>query len=110
MLLIFALPVAGLVIGIIMNMMLPNGSKLNGVDVMPLFLLYPCQLITQVQQVPSFLPYGFLFYFILILCAAIRWAVINKNISMGKIFREFWSYLDICSLLWYLGLLVVVLV
>ncbi|MCD5491495.1 DUF3397 family protein [Lactobacillus delbrueckii subsp. lactis] len=42
--------------------------------------------------------------------AAIRWAIINKNISLGKMFRQFWSYLDACSFFWYCGLLLVVMI
>ncbi len=109
MLMIFLLPVFGLACAYLVNLIWPRAA-FRGYDVMPFFLIYACQLMTNLKGVQSFLPAGFLLYFILILLAAIRWAMINKNISLGKMFRQFWSYLDACSFFWYCGLLLVVMI
>ncbi|MGN1407884.1 DUF3397 domain-containing protein [Lactobacillus sp.] len=106
---ILLLPVIGLAAAYVVNLIWPKAS-FRGYDVMPFFLIYACQLLTDLKKLPSFLPSAFLLYFILILLSAIKWAMINKNISLSKMFRQFWSYLDACSFFWYLGLLLVTMI
>lgn len=108
MLLIFLIPILGLLVARAVTVFLPK-AQFRGFDVLPFFFIAGCQLITDYKNKPSFLPYGFLLYACLVLFSAIEMAVINKNIDSKKIIKKMWNYLDICSLIWYLGLLVIVL-
>lgn len=105
---IFLLPALGLLLNALIVRVFPK-AKFKGYDVLPFFFIPACQLITSIKHKPSFLPYGFLFYFILVLIVTIRIAVQNKNISMKKTLRRLWNYLIACSVFWYIGLLIVVL-
>ena len=59
---------------------------------------------------PSFLPYGFLIYFILVIVVSLNDAIKNKNISLSKTLRKLWDYLGACTSLWYVGLLLMMLI
>ncbi|QNQ80615.1 DUF3397 family protein [Lactobacillus sp. PV034] len=105
---IFLLPILGLLLDALIVKVFPK-AKFKGYDILPLFFIPACQLLTTLKHKPSFLPYGFLFYFILILIVTIKIAVQNKNISMKKTLRQLWDYLIACSVFWYVGLFIVVL-
>ena len=64
MLFIFLIPVIGLVAAFLINKIFPH-AQFRGYDVLPFFLFAACNLATTHANLPSFLPYGFLFYFIL---------------------------------------------
>ena len=102
---IFVLPVIGLIIAILLDKIFPR-AQFSGRDVLPFFLIAACSLITFNKKLPSFLPYGFLLYFILAIGVSLKAAIINKNISLGKTIRQLWDYLDLCTIFWYLGLLI----
>lgn len=103
MILIFLLPLVGILMVALINRFFPR-AKFRGADILPFFFLPSCELITRLQNRPSFLPYGFLFFFILVIILAIRLAVKHKNISFWHTIHYLWAYLNICSLIWYLGL------
>lgn len=102
---IFVLPVIGLIIAILLDKVFPR-AQFSGRDILPFFLIIACNLITLNKNLPSFLPYGFLLYFILAIGVSLKAAIINKNISLGKTIRQLWDYLDLCSIFWYFGLLI----
>lgn len=108
MLLIFLLPIIGLAAAFIINKIFPR-AQFRGYDVLPFFLIAACSLATAHAKEPSFLPYGFLFYFILVIIVTLNDAIKNKNISMGKTIRKLWDYLAACSCFWYLGSLVIMI-
>lgn len=102
---IFGLPVIGIVLAILLNKIFPR-AQFSGRDILPFFFIVACGLITLHKNLPSFLPYGFLLYFILAILVSLIAAIKNKNISLGKTIRQLWDYLDWCSIFWYLGLLI----
>lgn len=106
---IFLLPILGLVLAALVTKVFPK-AKFRGYDVLPFFFIGACQIITMQNHKPSFLPYGFLLYFILVVIVAVRIAIENKNISLGKTIRVLWNYLTACSILWYVGLLILVII
>ncbi|MDF7638801.1 DUF3397 family protein [Lactobacillus sp. ESL0791] len=108
MLLIFLIPLIGLLLAALLNRFFPK-THFRGYNILPFFFITACSLITSYQKKPSFLPYGFLIYFILVIIVAINNAIKYKNISLGKIFGELWDYLTACSMLWYLGLILMVI-
>ncbi|GFZ27725.1 DUF3397 family protein [Lactobacillus corticis] len=105
MLAIILIPVAGLVAGWLVGHMFPK-AQFSGWDVLPFFFVPACGLITIYNKKPSFLPYGFLTFFILVLLVVIRIAIREKNMAVGKTFHLLWQYLTMCSCLWYVCLLV----
>lgn len=107
MLLIFLLPIIGLAVAFIINKIFPK-AQFRGYDILPFFLIVACNLITTRADRPSFLPYGFLFYFILVIIVSLNDAIKNKNISMGKTIRKLWNYLVACSCFWYVGSLIII--
>lgn len=104
MFLVFALPLLGLVLAALINRLIPK-AKIRGYDVLPFFFIAACQQATSIRHYPSFLPYAFLFYFILVILVSILTALKNKNISFGKTFRRLWNYLTLSSIFWYLAVL-----
>lgn len=109
MLLIFLLPIIGLAVAFIINKIFPR-AQFRGYDVLPFFLIVACSMATTHAKEPSFLPYGFLFYFILVIIITLNDAIKNKNISLGKTIRKLWDYLAACSCFWYLGSLIIMIV
>lgn len=109
MLLIFMVPLLGIGVAALINKLFPN-IQFKGADVLPFFFIPACNLITRFQKRPSFLPYGFIFFIILVIIYTVHQAYINKNIAMKKILYQLWEYLIICSVIWYLGLLVMMLI
>lgn len=105
---IFLLPLMGIGLNMIVVRVFPK-AKFKGYDVLPFFFIPACQMITSLKHKPSFLPYGFLLYFILVLWVTIKIAIQNKNISLQKTLRILWNYFVVCSIFWYLGLLIVIL-
>ena len=105
MLFIFLIPIIGLVAAFLINKIFPH-AQFRGYDVLPFFLFAACNLATTHANLPSFLPYGFLFYFILVVIVSLNDAIKNKNISLGKTIRKLWDYLAACSCFWYLGSLI----
>lgn len=105
---IFLLPLLGLILNVIIVQIFPK-AQFKGYDVLPFFFIPACQLITSAKHRPSFLPYAFLVYFILVLIVAVSLAIQNKNISMNKTIRLLWNYLTVCSIFWYIGLIIIVL-
>lgn len=103
----FLLPLIGIFLAIVVTKILPK-AKFHGYDLLPFFFIPACQLITLSKKEPSFLPYGFLLYFILVVIVAINFAVKNKNISLSKTFKILWNYLTVCSIFWYIGLIFLV--
>lgn len=104
--LIFLLPFIGLLCGILVKNMLPH-KKISYVELMPPFLIAACQLITSFHKLPSFLPYAFLFYLILVVTVAINFVKKEKNIALGRILFSLWRYLILCSFIWYICLLLI---
>ena len=104
MLLIFLIPFIGLAFAFLINKIFPK-AQFRGYDVLPFFFIAGCSLITLQLKQPSFLPYGFFIYFILVIIVAVNSAIKNKNISLGKTIRQLWNYLTACTLFWYIGLL-----
>lgn len=104
MLYIILLPVIGLILDLLINKFFPK-AVFHGYDVLPFFFLPVCNMITDSLDNPSFLPYGLLFFFILVILITIESAVRNKNISLGKTFHKIWKYLAVCSTMWYIGLI-----
>lgn len=104
MLYIFLIPIIGLLVAFLINKIFPK-AQFKGYDVMPFFLLAACGLITLQMNKPSFLPYGFLCYFVLVIVVSLDDAIKNKNISLGKTIRKLWDYLVACTCFWYVGLL-----
>ena len=109
MLYIFLMPIIGLALAFVINLLFPH-AKFRGYDVLPLFFIAGCNLITAHMNQPSFLPYGFLIYFILVIIVSLNDAIKNKNISLSKTFRKLWNYLAACTSLWYVGLLLMMLI
>jgi len=63
MLWIFLLPIIGLGLAFLINLIFPR-AQFRGYDILPFFFIAACNLITIQRNIPSFLPYGFLIYFI----------------------------------------------
>lgn len=104
MLPIFLLPIAGLLLAFVIARFLPR-AKFRGYDILPFFFLPGVQLISNYKDISSFLPYGFLFFFILVVIIACQTVIRNKNISVAKTMRKIWDYLTMCSCFWYIGML-----
>lgn len=104
MLFIFLIPIIGLAVDALVNGIFPR-AQFKGADFLPFFFIPACNLITNQQGRPSFLPYGFLCYFILVIIVATELAVKNKNISFWRTIHRLWAYLNISSVIWYVGLL-----
>lgn len=109
MLFIFLVPVIGILCAILITRIFPK-AQFRGYDFLPFFFLPACNLITNLQKKPSFLPYGLLFFFIMIIIITISIAVKEKNISLSKTLHKLWGYLSLSSVIWYLGLLFMMLV
>lgn len=107
MLNIIMLPVVGLFLTWVVAKVFPK-AQFNATIILPLFFLPACQLLTRSRHLPSFLPYAFFCFFILVIAVSIGIAVHNKNISLGKTILQLGDYLSLCSVLWYLGLLIIV--
>lgn len=107
--LIFLLPICGLGISFLINTLLPK-AQFSGSDLLPIFFLPACSYITKMQHRLSFLPYGFLFFFILVVWITAEAAIKNKNLSLTKTLYDIWKYLSLCSVLWYIGLLFTMMV
>lgn len=104
MLLVYLLPIIGLAVDVILAKLFPK-AKFNSYDILPFFFIPACNLISEYQNKPSFLPYGFLLFFIFVVWFTVDTAIRNKNISFGKTLHELWKYLTLCSIFWYVGLL-----
>ena len=104
MFLILIIPLIGLALAFIVNKIFPK-AQFRGYDLLPIFFIYGCHLITKQQQKPEFLPYGFFVFFFLVILLAVSDAVKNKNLSLGKTMRKIWNYLTVNTIFWYLGLL-----
>lgn len=63
-------------------------AQFSGYDILPFFFIVACQLLTQETKQPSFLPYGFLLYFILGVIVSVYTAIKSKNISVAKTLRD----------------------
>ena len=109
MLYIFLMPIIGLAVAFVINLLFPH-AQFRGYDVLPFFFIAGCNLITAHMNQPSFLPYGFLIYFILVIVVSLNGAIKNKNISLSKTLRKLWDYLAACTSLWYVGLLLMMLI
>lgn len=105
MLPIFLLPLVGIIIDLLIVRFLPR-AKFKGYDILPFFFLPAVQLVSIYKSAASFLPYGFLFFFILVVVVSLTAAIQNKNISLRSVFRVLWNYLTACSVMWYLGMVV----
>lgn len=104
MLFIILLPILGFALDFLINKIFPK-AQFKGADFLPLFFIPACNAVTNFQGRPSFLPYGFLFYFILVIIVSIEIAVKNKNIYFWRTIHKLWGYLNISSVIWYFGLL-----
>lgn len=109
MLFIFLVPIIGLALDALINRIFPR-AQFRGADFLPFFFIPSCNLITNQEGRPSFLPYGFLFFFILVIIVTVESAVKNKNISFWRTIHRLWGYLNISSVIWYVGLLFLMLV
>lgn len=104
MLYIFLLPLIGLISAWGLDHFFPK-AEFKGYDILPLFFIVACHLISVQQNKPEFLPYGFFIFFILIIFLAAVEAIENKNISLIKLTRQIWDYLILNTIFWYIGLL-----
>lgn len=104
MLYIFLLPLIGLISAWGLARFFPK-AEFKGYDILPLFFIVACHLISVQQNKPEFLPYGFFTFFILIVLLSAIEAIKNKNISLIKLIRQIWDYLILNTIFWYLGLL-----
>ena len=109
MLLIFLLPIIGVIIALVLDRVFPK-AQFRGSDFLPFFFLPSCNLITEYKDLPSFLPYGFFLFFILVIILTVSAAVREKNISLTKMLYELWGYLSLCSFLWLIGSLFILVV
>ncbi|KRL63464.1 DUF3397 family protein [Lactobacillus psittaci] len=109
MLIIILAPILGLLLAMLLTQLFPK-AMFKGYDVLPFFLIFACEAIARQGHRPSFLPYGFLFYFIGVIIISLHIAVINKNLSLSKTFRKLWNFLVVCSVFWYVGLLFITLI
>ncbi|MCI1290045.1 MAG: DUF3397 family protein [Lactobacillus sp.] len=109
MLNIILLPLIGLFFTWLLAKIFPR-AQFNATIILPLFFLPACQLLTHSRQLPSFLPYGFFCFFILVIIVSLSLAIHNKNISLGKTLLQLSDYLSLCSVLWFLGLLIIVFI
>lgn len=109
MLMIIFLPILGFITAAIVNAVFQK-AKFRGYDVLPFFFIVACQNISSFLKNPSFLPYGFLTYFVLVLVISISRAIKFKNIDSGKLFRKLWDYLTVCTIFWYIGLLFTIII
>ena len=109
MFLIFLVPIVGILFAVLINKIFPK-AQFKGYDFLPLFFIPACNIITNFQKRPSFIPYGFLFFFILAIILTLGVAIKEKNISLSKMLHELWRYLSLSSIIWYLGLLFVMMV
>lgn len=105
----FLLFIASFVAAFMVNLLFPK-AQFRGYDVIPLFLLPACQLLTQAKRLPSFLPFGLFVFFFWVILIAVQTSLINKNISMKKMTRRIWDFLSILSLIWFLVLVLVVII
>ena len=106
---IFMIPIIGLLLDLLLNKLFPK-AMFRGYDILPFFFIPACGMITHHQNNPSFLPYGFLFFFILVIIMTVELAIKNKNISLGNTLRQIWRYLSISSVIWYFGLLFLMII
>lgn len=102
---IFLIPIIGILCAGALNRTFPK-AQFKGYDILPFFFLWGCQLITQLKRQPSFLPYGLWLYFILVVVVSIRFAQKDRNVQLGKLVRTLWNYLVMCSVFWYIGLII----
>jgi hypothetical protein len=109
MLNIILLPLIGLFLTWVLAKAFPK-AQFNATIILPFFFLPACQQLTRSRQLPSFLPYGFFCFFVLVIAVSLSLAIHNKNISLGKTLLQLFDYLSLCSALWFLGLLVVVFI
>lgn len=103
MLMIICVPLVGILFALFINRPLRK-TNFRGSDVLPFFFLPACNLLTNQLKKPTFLPYGFLFFFIFVIGLTISRAIKDKNISLAKTLHELWKYLSLCSIFWFLGL------
>lgn len=108
MLMIFLVPVVGIFFAIFVHRLFPR-AQFNGYDLLPFFFIPACNLITNYKKLPSFLPYGFLLFFVLAIVIAISAAVKAKNISLPKTLHQIWGSLSLCSVMWYIGLIFILI-
>lgn len=102
---IFLIPIIGILCAGVLTRIFPK-AQFKGYDVLPIFFLWSCQLITQLKHQPSFLPYGLWLYFVLVVVVSIRFAQKDRNVRVGKLIRTLWNYLVMCSVFWYIGLII----
>ncbi|MFR4967463.1 DUF3397 family protein [Lactobacillus kalixensis] len=106
MFLIILLPVIGILVALVVDRVFPK-AQFRGSDFLPFFFLPACNMITNQKGWPSFLPYGFFTFFILVVLLTIRISVKEKNISLLKTVYELWGYLSLCSVFWFIGSLAI---
>ncbi|RVU70312.1 MULTISPECIES: DUF3397 family protein [Lactobacillus] len=109
MFLIFLIPIVGLAFDALITKIFPK-AQFRGYDVLPFFFIPVCNMMTNLKNKPSFLPYGFFLFFILVVIVTVEEAVKNKNIPFGKTLHHLWGYLSLCSIMWYVGLLFIILI
>ena len=103
----FLLPVLGFLLAVFIDWLLPK-SHFRGSAILPLFLIPACQILTNQKRWPSFLPYGFLLFFVLVIVVSIKIAIQNKNLPLWPTLLKVWDYLVINTIFWFLGLLILV--
>lgn len=109
MLYIILVPVLGLVLAYLINRFFKN-AKFKGYDILPFFFIPVCNTMTNLKDRPSFLPYGFFTFFILVIVLTLWEAIKDKNISFSKTIYKLWGYLSLCSIMWYVGLFFMTLI
>lgn len=102
---IFLIPIIGILCAGVVSRVFPK-AQFKGYDILPFFFLWSCQLITQLKHQPTFLPYGLWLYCILVIIVSISFARKDRNIRLGNLIRTLWDYLIMCSVFWYIGLII----
>mgnify|MGYP001245481059 CR=1 FL=1 len=102
---IILVPILGLIVWGLLKKLFPK-SQFHSYVLLPFFFVFACQLITDHERKPSFLPYGFLLYALLAVIIILKLAFTNKNLSVSKTLGILWECFTWSSGLWYAGLLI----
>lgn len=107
--LILLIPIGGLLLaGILMQF--TGRTTLKGYDILPFFFILAIELLMRSLNRPTYLPYGFLYFFIFVIGYSIYSVIKNKNIWLKKLILSLWRFLAICSFGWLIGLIFVLFI
>ncbi len=96
---IYLIPAVGLLLTFLLSRFV-SFKKFQASDILPIFFLVGIQLLTNYHDLPSFLPYGFLAFFILVIIYSIYIVWRDRNISITDTLLNLWRYLIVISAGW----------